>query len=153
MLGLLTAASEAAVAGDTTLLGPNPDLVAGAEALQRGRFAEGIARTRAGLDAFVSADERASGLSNLCAGYIALRQYDVAIVHCSEALALNRGSWQAYNNRALAYLGKGMVRLARRDVRRGLALNPQAQRLLQVAALVEEAAGKGANAHDRDPIA
>src|SRR3990172_3730689 len=101
--------------GGTGTLGAGPDLVAGAAALQLGRFEQGIELTRAGLDRVVTPLERASALNNLCAGYTALRQYDVAIVHCSASLDLHPGGWQAYNNRALAYLGSGMAQLARRD--------------------------------------
>ena len=53
-------------------LGVSPELAAGADALQRGKFEEGIALTQTGLDQFVSSDDRAGGLSNLCAGYIGL---------------------------------------------------------------------------------
>jgi tetratricopeptide (TPR) repeat protein len=150
---LLVVAFAAAVRADETVLGANPDLVAGAAALERGRYEEGVALTRAGLVTVVSREQRASGLNNLCAGYTALGLYDAAIVHCTESLALDEARWQAYNNRALAYLGKGMLRLARRDVARGLELNPLAQRLLQVAAMVEEAAGRRPNAPEKDPIA
>ena len=140
-----------AAADSMVTLGVSEDLVAGAEALQRGRYEEGIARTQSGLDGYVTRDDRAAALSNLCAGYTALGKYDIAVVHCSASLELDPG-WQAYNNRALAYLGKGLVRLARRDVGRGLALNPQGDRLLRVQGLVEEAARRRSAFKERDPI-
>jgi tetratricopeptide (TPR) repeat protein len=120
--------------------GVNPDLAAGAEALERGRFSEGVERTLAGLQVEVSPEQRASALNNLCAGYVGLRQYDVAIVHCSAALNLEPGSWHALNNRAIAYLGKGQLRLARRDVLMGLRLNPDSEKLQRVSGMVDEAA-------------
>ncbi len=155
LLGGLAALADGtlAAAESSVTFGPHPDLVAGAEALQLGRFEQGIARTLAGLEAVVTPQQRASALNNLCAGYIALRQYDTAIVHCSAALEIDSGSWQAYNNRALAYLGKGLVRLARRDLRRGLQLNPHAEKLRQVEALVEEALRRPEAGRDRDTIA
>jgi Flp pilus assembly protein TadD len=138
---------------DAVVIGPNPDLVEGAEALQRGDFETGVRLTRAGLALAVTGAERAAGLNNLCAGYTALARYDLAIVHCTESLELDGTRWQPYSNRALAYLGKGMLTLARRDVTRGLELAPYAQRLLQVAALVQEAAGRARDAPEPDPIA
>jgi tetratricopeptide (TPR) repeat protein len=134
-------------------LGVNPDLAAGAAALQRGRFEEGIARTQAGLDSVIPPGHRASALSNLCAGLTALRQYDIAIVHCSASLEADPGNWQAYNNRALAYLGKGLLRLARRDVRRGLRINPGGENLRRVEAMVEDAERRRPPGREPDPIA
>jgi tetratricopeptide (TPR) repeat protein len=151
-IALLLVLAAASAPADETVLGPNPDLVAGAAALERGRYEEGVELTRTGLSAVVSSDMRASALNNLCAGYTALRQYDLAIVHCTESLQIDENRWQAYNNRALAYLGKGMVQLARRDVLRGLEISPMAQRLLQVAAVVEEAVAQP-RSRDPDPIA
>lgn len=154
MLALLIAAfgaAGAATADSMVTFGVSPELVAGAEALERGRYEEGISRTQAGLDQFVTREQRASALSNLCAGYTGLAKYDIAVVHCSASLALEPG-WQAYSNRALAYLGKGLVRLARRDVRRGLALNPNADKLLRVQALVEEAGRRRPGWSERDSI-
>jgi tetratricopeptide (TPR) repeat protein len=151
--GLLIAIGMAgpASADSAVTFGVSPDLVAGAEALERGHYEEGISHTQAGLDQFVTREQRASALSNLCAGYTGLGKYDVAVVHCSASLALTPG-WQAYSNRALAYLGKGLVRLARRDVRRGLALNPDAAKLLRVQALVEEAGRRHPGWNDQDSL-
>jgi hypothetical protein len=146
------AASWAAGPADPVVIGANPDLVAGAEALQKGDFPTGVRLTRAGLAGVVGASERAAGLNNLCAGYTALAQYDLAIVHCTASLELDASRWQPYSNRALAYLAKGMLAPARRDVTRGLELEPLAQRLLQVAALVQEAAGRS-RPPEVDPIA
>ena len=133
--------------------GVNPDLVAGAEALERGRFAAGVEHTLAGLRVEISPDQRASALNNLCAGYVGLGQYDLAIVHCSEALQLDPGSWQALNNRAIAYLAKRQWRLARRDAGKGLALNPASEKLQRVWQMVEEAAGAPVDRRDApDPL-
>src|SRR3990172_7946642 len=111
LAGVLLAigAGGPALADSTVRFGASPGLVAGAEALRSGRFEEGIALTLSGLDEFVTAEDRAAGLSNLCAGFIALRKFDIAVVHCSASLELNP-RWQAYSNRALAYLSKGLIR-------------------------------------------
>ena len=147
VLTLLGASTVHAGDDGVFTLGVDGDLVAGADALSRGRFEEGIELTASGLGSAISRDQRASALNNLCAGHAALRRYAIAVVYCSESLDLEPG-WQAYNNRAIAYLGQGLVRLARRDVELGLALNPGDERLLQVRAMVEERAGEG----PRDPI-
>jgi len=153
LIGLLIAIGGVGPAGadSTVTFGTNRDLVAGADALQRGRFEEGITRTQSGLDTFVTREQRTAALSNLCAGYTALGKYDVAVVHCSASLELGPG-WQAYNNRALAYLGKGLIRLARRDYMEGLTLNPDAEQLLRVKELVEEADRRRSGRDSRDPI-
>jgi tetratricopeptide (TPR) repeat protein len=153
LIGLLTAVGGALAGADSAVtFGVNADLVAGAEALQRGRYEEGITRTQAGLDTFVTRDQRAAALSNLCAGYTALGKYDIAVVHCSASLELDPG-WQAYNNRALAYLGKGLIRLAGRDCAEGLVLNPDSEQLLRVKVLVEEAGRRRNGRGSPDPSA
>jgi hypothetical protein len=153
LIGLLTAVGGALASADSTVtFGVNAELVAGADALQRGRYEEGITRTQAGLDSFVTREQRAAALSNLCAGYTALGKYDIAVVHCSASLQLDPG-WQAYNNRALAYLGKGLIRLAGRDCTEGLILNPDSEQLLRVKVLVEEAGRRRGGSGGRDPSA
>ena len=54
-----------------------------------------------------------------------LRQYELALAKCSESIELNSSNWRTWNNRAAAYLGKGMVEAALRDVQTGLQLSPQ----------------------------
>jgi len=149
----LLAAAALAAAESSVIFGPHPDLVAGAEALRVGRFEQGIEHTLAGLESAMTPQQRVAALNNLCAGHAGLRQYDTAVVYCSAALDIDPRSWQAYNNRALAYLGKGLLRLARRDLRRGLQLNPDAEHLRQVEALVDEALARPQPGHDRDTIA
>ena len=151
-LGFLAACGPAG-ADSEAVIGPDPRLVAGAEALQRGRFAEGLAMTRDGLRNVVDADQRAAALNNLCAGYTGLRYFDIAIIYCTESLEIAADRWPAYNNRALAYLGKGMLNLARRDVLRGLELNPDADRLREVLTLVDEADRRRPTGPERDPSA
>ena len=138
---LTVGAGDTALADSSVMFGVSPELIAGAQALQRGQYEEGIALTQSGLEQFVTSEDRAAGLSNLCAGFIALRKYDIAVVHCSASLELHP-RWQAYSNRALAYLSKGLVRLARRDCQDGLSLNPEGEPLLRVRALVEEAVSR-----------
>lgn len=149
---LALGAGEAVLADSSVTFGVSPELAAGAEALRRGQFEVGIALTQSGLEQFVTSEDRAGGLSNLCAGYIGLRKYDIAVVHCSAALQL-RPRWQAYSNRALAYLSKGLIRLAERDCQEGLVLNPDSELLLRVKGLVEEAVRRRPVREGPDPTA
>ena len=43
-------------------------------------------------------------MSNLCAGYVMLDQYDKAIDYCDRVLAEKENHWRALSNRALAYI-------------------------------------------------
>lgn len=132
-----SAAAYAASPESTTVIGVNEDLADGATALQMGDFEEGIRLTIAGLKVETSPRDRASGLSNLCAGYTAAKQYAEAIDSCSQSLRIDAENWQAYNNRALAYLGQGEIEAAKRDLAEGLRLNPDSSKLLQVAEWIE----------------
>ncbi len=137
---LITVAASADEANtSSTILGTQPDLADGARALQLRQFEEGVRLTLQGLKQASSRRQRASGLSNLCAGYAALQRYDEAIEACNAAMDLNAPRWRVYNNRALALLGKGQVIAARRDVDAGLAMNPDSNSLRKVLVLVEVA--------------
>jgi tetratricopeptide (TPR) repeat protein len=111
-----------------TVLGePNPALAEGSQALQAGDYERGVELTLAGLEIAASVRERTAGHANACAGYVAMHQYDLALVHCSRSLELDPDNWRALNNRAAAWLGKGAVRRAIEDIRRGLEINPDAR--------------------------
>src|SRR4249920_1567921 len=107
-----------------TVIGANELLSAGAEELQRGNFQQGVELTLAGLERPNSPQDRAAGLANLCAGYVGLRQYELALAKCSESIDLNAANWRTWNNRAAAYMGKGMFEAALSDVQTGLDLSP-----------------------------
>ena len=96
-----------------------------------------IGLTVAGLKFEASQQNRASGLSNLCAGYTALKQYTNAIESCNQALIIENRNWHAFNNRALAYLGRGEIDAAKRDLQEGLRLNPDSGKLREVAEMIE----------------
>ncbi|MDJ0929345.1 MAG: tetratricopeptide repeat protein, partial [Gammaproteobacteria bacterium] len=51
---------------------------------------------------------------------------------CDEALRLRPRFWNAYNNRALAWLALGHLVNARADLEAGLALNPNSRNLEKV---------------------
>ena len=115
-----------------TVIGSNKELSDGATALQFGDFEEGVRLTLRGLKFEASPRDRASGLSNLCAGYTALTQFAAAIESCNKAIEIDSGNWHAFNNRALAYLGRGDVDAAKRDLQVGLRLKPDSSKLRQV---------------------
>jgi len=125
------------------VFGTDPDLSAGATALRLGDFEAGIRLTLLGLKHAPSPRNRASGFSNLCAGYVGAHQYDKAIEACDAALKISRNNWHIYNNRALALLGLGRVAEARRDHATGLVLKPAAATLEQVGSLIDARAAEG----------
>lgn len=134
---VLLAAGAHASETTLTLLGAQADLEAAATALAVRDYARVLRLTRRGLQSEMSVLNRAGALSNLCAALVGLRRHGEAVTECNRAIGLLPGHWQAYNNRALAYLGLGWVEAARRDVRRGLALNPDAGPLQEVSELAK----------------
>lgn len=102
-----------------TVIGPtNPDLYDGAQALIAGDGEEGVRLTLLGLKYAHSSRERLTAKSNLCAGYILVKQYETALTYCDEVIAQNNRYWRAYSNRALAYIKLGRLEEAEQDVQR-----------------------------------
>jgi len=113
-----------------TVIGPkNPHLADGARALLLGDAEEGIRLTRLGLAMAHGQRERQVALSNLCAGYVLLEQYDTALTYCDSALAENERNWRTYSNRALAYVKLKRFDEAEADIVRGQELQPNARNL------------------------
>ena len=140
-IGLLAAlASAAAAAGEpamsVTVIGPSNLLTEGTDAMLAERWQRGIELLEEGLKSSSDTSERAAALSNLCAGYVALGDYDRALESCDEALKLDSGNWRTYNNRAGALMGKGRLDEALHDVEAGLALNPIGVTLQKMETLV-----------------
>lgn len=110
-----------------TVIGPtNPNLADGAQALRLGKAEQGVRLTHLGLAAAQGRRERQAALSNLCAGYVLLQQYDTALTYCDIALKENERNWRAYNNRALAYVMLKRFEEAEADIVRGQNLQPNA---------------------------
>jgi tetratricopeptide (TPR) repeat protein len=119
--------------GTKTVIGPrNPDLQEGAQQLLRGNGEVGVKLTLRGLEVAQGAREEEAALSNLCAGYIMLNQYEEALRYCNLVLARNDKNWRGYNNRALVYIHTKQYDKAHSDLLRGEELNPDA-RTLQIA--------------------
>jgi tetratricopeptide (TPR) repeat protein len=121
------------------VLGVNESLAAGADAVRAGRFDEGIRLTLIGLDRRpVSPRDRAAGLANLCAAYVAKEEPDRAIPYCDESLELNSGNWRAYSNRSHAYLLKNMYAEAAADNDAAWTLSPNAAHVKMIREVLNE---------------
>jgi tetratricopeptide (TPR) repeat protein len=123
-------AGEVPQAQSATIIGPlNQLLSEGAVALEAGRHEEGVRLTLAGLGQPNNPRDEASGHSNLCAGYAALKRFHEALEHCNRALELDRNNWRTYNNRAAVFTGLRQFELAIADVHKGLELAPDSETL------------------------
>jgi len=118
-------ADELSPSQSATVLGPlNQLLSEGSVALEAGHYEEGVRLTLAGLQRPNNPKDEASGHSNICAGYAALKRWQEALEHCNRALELDRNNWRTYNNRAAVFTGLKQFELAIADVNKGLALAP-----------------------------
>jgi tetratricopeptide (TPR) repeat protein len=132
------ASAEPQTAGSNTVIGPNVMLADGAEALMRGEWQRGIQLTQMGLTFAISQQDRASALANLCAGFAALKQYQRALEHCDQSIALVDDNWRTWQNRAAAHLGLGKIEESLRDIQRGLQLNPDSDSLQKTLAIARD---------------
>ncbi len=125
---------------NTTVIGPtNPNLKYGADALLAGDADEGVRLTLLGLVYARGARERQTAKSNLCAGYLMLREYDTALAYCNEVLGENDGHWRAYSNRALIYVKLGRFDDAKQDLDKGEAIRPSSKTLKAVRRMLLDA--------------
>jgi regulator of sirC expression with transglutaminase-like and TPR domain len=136
----IAVAQELGIGGSRSVYGTNPHLSEGATALMLGNYARGVELTREGLKEILTTEERTTLLSNLCAGYVGLREYDTAIVYCNRSLEIDPGNWRALQNRAAANAGLGQITRALSDVERGLELNPDSDALKLTLSIVREQA-------------
>lgn len=141
ILGLFAAVDPASAQTETrSIVGSgNEYLSAGAFAMLTGNFTEGVRLTELGLRRYAPPpQDRATALSNLCAGYGALGDPDTAIRYCSESLTLNSRNWRAFNNRSYAYTLKGMYSEAMFDIDAAATLNPTARQVAQIKGMINE---------------
>jgi tetratricopeptide (TPR) repeat protein len=118
-----------------TPVGPkNPALHDGAQALMLGQTEYGIKLTLEGLSQAQSPREEETALTNLCTGYLRLRQFDSALKFCNMLLERNENAWRGYNSRAMVYLELKQYEKADQDLKRAEAINPGARTLQEARA-------------------
>lgn len=140
LLSLAATAEELGIGGSRSVYGTNPYLSDGATALMLGNYERGVELTREGLKEILTTEERVTMLSNLCAGYVGLKEFDTAIVYCNRSLELDPDNWRALQNRAAAHAGIGQIGKALSDVEHGLELNPGSDSLKLTLSIVREQA-------------
>ncbi len=124
----------------TTVIGPrNLPLYDGAQELLAGNNAEGVRLTQQGLKIAFGRREEEAALSNLCAGYIKLELYDLALRYCDLLLARNDRSWRGYNNRAVIFIMTEQWEKAEQDLISGEALRPGAKTMKVARAMYMDA--------------
>lgn len=121
--------------GSHVVLGPNALLADGSRALLNRQWKKGIHLTQMGLNDTVSNEDRAAGYANLCAGYIAVKQYERALESCDRSIEIADTNWRAWQNRAAANLALGRIDDSMRDIERGLAINPDSPELQKTLAI------------------
>jgi len=117
----------------------NSDLAAGARALLGGRNEKGIELTLSGLKKANGKKEEEVALSNLCAGYTNLGNYETALKYCDILLQRNDKMWRAYNSKALIYIYTKQYEKAEQELIKGEALNPDARTMKIARALYLDA--------------
>ena len=124
----------------TTVVGPrNQPLYDGAQAIQAGDVETGVRLTLEGLSLAQDRREEEAALTNLCTGYLRLRQYDAALKYCNMLIQRNENAWRGYNSRAMIYLEQEAYEKADEDLKRAEAINPGAQTLKVARALYMDA--------------
>ncbi len=123
-----------------TVLGPrNPALADGAQALLAGNIEQGIRLTKRGLEVAQGQRELQAGLSNMCAGYVLLGEYETALDFCNQALDVNELNWRALCNRALIYINLERYAEAEVDLVLGEEIAPGARALKEVRGIYMDA--------------
>ena len=104
----------------------NTNLTEGARHMLAGRDEKGIELTLLGLRAANGKREEEVALSNLCAGYTNIGDYETALKYCDLLLARNEKSWRAYNSKAFIYVDTKQYDKAESALIKGEAINPGA---------------------------
>ena len=138
VLAALLAAADAQES--KTVIGPsNPDLYHGANELLAGNAEEGVRLTLRGLEGEARQRDRMIAMSNLCAGYVMLKQLDTALHYCNLVLEKNDRHWRAYNNRALIYIYMERYEEAEKDLQKAEAIAANAKTVKVVRSMLLDA--------------
>ncbi len=122
-----------------TIGSANPDIYEGARALLGGQNEKGIKLTLLGLKAANGKKEEETALSNLCAGYTNLGDYETALKYCDILLQRNDKMWRAYNSKAPIYIYTKQYEKAEQQLIKGEALNQNARTMKVARALYLDA--------------
>ena len=126
--------------GARTVFGPSHiDLYEGAQLLEDGEAEQGLQRTLKGLEYAETPREKASGMSNACAGYLMLGRPEDALPWCDQALAIQERYWRALANRAMAYLKLGQFEECEADISLAEEVAPGARTVKRVRELLLDA--------------
>jgi len=117
----------------------NKHIAEGGRALRAGENEEGIKLTLLGLQLANGKREEEVALSNLCAGYTNLGDYETALKYCDILLQRNDKMWRAYNSKALIYIYTKQYEKAEQELIKGEALNPDARTMKVARALYLDA--------------
>ena len=104
----------------------NPELYEGAKALYAGRHDKGIRLTLKGLESATDDRQEEIALSNLCAGYTNMGDYESALKYCDILLQRNDRLWRPYNSLALIYIETKQYDKAEEALAKAEAINPRA---------------------------
>ena len=132
----------------------NSDIANGARALLGGRNEVGIRLTLKGLENANNEEQEEVALSNLCAGYTNMGDYDTALRYCDILLQRNDRVWQAYNSKALIFINTRQYDKAEQALLKGEAINPDARSMKIARALYLDATQPvipEVEVDDRDP--
>jgi len=136
---LCLAVSVAAGQQAKTVIGPtNPELHDGAQALLAGDGKEGVRLTLEGLAWAPTSRERLLGMTNLCAGYIMLKQLETALDYCNRVIAEDDGRWQAFSNRALIFVMLRQYDEAAADLDKAEAISPNSRTVKVVRSMLRD---------------
>ena len=78
-------------------------------------------------------------MTNLCAGYTNLGDYETARNYCDMLLQRNDKKWRAYNRKALIFIYTKQYKKAEQELIKGEALNPDARTMKIARALYLDA--------------
>ncbi len=137
---LLLAYAEVAAQGSNPVSATNKTVIGqrnaflydGAQALMANDAEQGVELTLKGLETALGDRELKMAHSNLCAGYVMLKETERALEHCNAVIEMDPYYWRAYNNRALVYLELDRYEESEADIQRGQALHPKGKQLKMV---------------------